>query len=61
MKTDWTQFQELASSTGFILMLVILLWATLAVIIYWAYVSGATSMGENVKYKVVEDDEPVSR
>ena len=61
MRTDWTQFQELASSTGFILMLVISLWATLAVVIYWAYVSGATSMKESVKYKVLEDDKPVSR
>jgi hypothetical protein len=56
---NWTQFQELASSTGYILLLVMLLWTGLAVIIYWAFVSGTTSMGENVKFKVVEDDKPV--
>lgn len=61
MRVNWTQFQELASSTGFILMLIVLLWAALAVVIYWAYISGATSMGESVKFKVVEDDKPVSR
>ncbi|MFZ5817019.1 MAG: hypothetical protein ACOY93_17285 [Bacillota bacterium] len=58
---EWTQFQELASSTGFILMLVMLLWAVLAGIMYWAFVSGTTSMGEGAKFKVVEDDRPVSR
>lgn len=58
---NWTQFGELASSTGFILLLIMLLWTALAVIIYWAFVSGTTSMGESVKFKVVEDDKPVSR
>lgn len=58
---NWTQFPELAQSTGFIFLMVILLWALLAVVIYWAFVSGTTSMGESVKFKVVEDDEPVSR
>lgn len=57
----WSQFQELASSTGYILLLVMLLWTLLAAIIYWAFVSGTTSMGENVKFKVVEDDKPVTR
>lgn len=61
MKTEWTQFGELASSTGFILLLVLLLWAALAGVITWAFVSGSTSMGENAKFKVVEDDEPVAR
>lgn len=61
MRTEWTQFGELASSTGFILLLVVLLWAMLAGVIYWAFVSGATTMGEKVKFKVVEDDKPVSR
>lgn len=42
-------------------MLIVLLWAALAVVIYWAYISGTTSMGESVKFKVVEDDKPVSR
>jgi hypothetical protein len=57
----WSQFYELASSTGYILLVVMLLWTLLAVIIYWAFVSGTTSMDENVKFKVVEDDKPVAR
>lgn len=57
----WSQFHELASSTGYILLLVMLLWTLLAVIIYWAFVSGTTSMDENVKFKVVEDDKPIAR
>ena len=58
---DWTQFSELASSTGYILMFMMLVWAILAVVIYWAFVSGSTSMGENVKFKVIEDDDPISQ
>lgn len=58
---NWTQFQELSSSTGYILMLVLLLWAALAGIMYWAIHSGTTSMGESVKFKVAEDDKPLSR
>ncbi len=57
---EWTEFQELASSTGYIFLVVILLWSLLAGIIYWAFVSGTTSMKEEVKFKVLEDDRPVS-
>lgn len=57
---EWTEFQELASSTGYIFLVVILLWSLLAGIIYWAFVSGTTSMKEEVKFKVLEDDQPVS-
>lgn len=58
---DWTQFPELASSTGYMLLVTILLWVMLAGIIYWAFTSGTTSMGEQVKFKVLEDDKPVSQ
>jgi hypothetical protein len=57
---NWTQYNELASSTGYIFLLVILLWSMLAGIIYWAFVSGTTSMNEEVKFKLLEDDKPVS-
>jgi hypothetical protein len=57
---EWTEFRELASSTGYIFLVVILLWSLLAGIIYWAFVSGTTSMKEEVKFKVIEDDQPVS-
>lgn len=56
---EWTEFRELASSTGYIFLVIILLWSLLAGIIYWAFVSGSTSMKEEVKFKVVEDDKPV--
>lgn len=58
---NWTQFQELAPSTGYILLFMLLVWSLLAGVIYWAFVSGTTSMSEGVKFKVVEDDEPVAR
>jgi hypothetical protein len=57
---NWTEFRELASSTGYVFLVIIILWCALAGIIYWAFVSGTTSMKEDVKYKVVEDDKPVS-
>ncbi|HWI61668.1 MAG TPA: hypothetical protein VNT75_07525 [Symbiobacteriaceae bacterium] len=58
---EWTNFRDLASSTGYIFLVVILLWCLLAGIIYWAFVSGSTSMKEEVKFKVVEDDKPVTQ
>lgn len=57
---EWTTYSDLASSTGTIFLMVILLWSLLAVIIYWAFVSGSTSMKEEVKFKLLEDDKPVS-
>ncbi|HYF80884.1 MAG TPA: hypothetical protein VD973_27550 [Symbiobacteriaceae bacterium] len=56
---EWTEFRELASSTGYIFLVIILIWTVLAGIMYWAFVSGSTSMQEEVKFKVVEDDKPV--
>lgn len=56
----WTQYQDLAPSTGYIFLLVIALWCLLAGIIYWAFTSGSTSMKEEIKFKFVEDDQPVS-
>lgn len=56
---DWTKFPELASSTGYILLVVVLLWILLAGIIYWAFISGTTTLDEDVKFKVVEDDQPL--
>ena len=58
---EWTNFADLASSTGYIFLVVILLWSLLAGIIYWAFVSGTTSMNEGVKFKFVEDDKPVTQ
>jgi len=58
---NWTQFPELASSTGYILLFTVLIWVGLACVMYWSYVSGTTSSSENVKFKIVEDDKPVSR
>ncbi len=58
---EWTRFEDLAQSTGWILLLVILLWSLMGGIIYWAFIRGATSMKEDVKYRFVEDDKPVSR
>lgn len=56
---NWTEFSELASSTGFILMLMLLVWATLAGVIYWAFASGTASMDESVKFRLLEDDKPI--
>lgn len=56
---EWTQYRELYSSTGYIFLVMILIWSLLAGIIYWAFTRGATSMKEEVKFKVVEDDKPV--
>jgi hypothetical protein len=58
---EWTQFSELASSTGFIFLMIILIWSVLAGIVYWAFAAGATSMKEEIKFKIVEDDKPVSQ
>jgi len=57
---EWTAFRELASSTGYVFLVVILLWCLLAALIYWAFASGAASMKEDVKHRIVEDDKPVS-
>ncbi|HWI51713.1 MAG TPA: hypothetical protein VNT01_06195 [Symbiobacteriaceae bacterium] len=59
--TDWTQFRELASSTGYIFLVIILIWCLVAGIMYWAFVTGTTSMHEEVKFKIVEDDKPVAQ
>lgn len=58
---EWTEFRELASSTGYIFLVIILIWTVLAGIMYWAFVSGSTSMQEEVKFKVIEDDKPVTQ
>ncbi len=58
---NWTQFPELASSTGYILLFMMLIWIGLAVVMYWAFVSGTTSNDETVKFKIVEDDKPVAQ
>ena len=57
----YSEYQELAQSTGFIFIFVIAIWCLLAGIIYWAFVSGATSMQEKVKFRLVEDDKPVKQ
>lgn len=46
---------------GYNLLAIVLVWCLLAGITYWALVSGSASMKEEVKYKVVEDDKPVSQ
>ncbi|HEY3363789.1 MAG TPA: hypothetical protein VGK74_01880 [Symbiobacteriaceae bacterium] len=56
----WMEFGDLAQSTGFIAFLVLLLWILIGGIIYWAVATGTTSLKEEVKYKVVEDDKPVA-
>lgn len=55
----WTQFSDLAESTGFIFLAVLLLWTLMGFIIYWAIAVGATSMGEGAKYRMIEDDAPI--
>jgi hypothetical protein len=59
MGLEWREFGELAVSTGLILLAVIFLWMLLALVIYWAIRSGTTSMKEEVKYRIVEDDKPL--
>jgi len=58
---EWTRFSDLNVSSGFLLIIVLALWAVVAVVMYWAFLSGSTSMDEDVKYKYVEDDKPVTR
>lgn len=61
MDIEWTRFSDLSVSSGFLLIAVMVLWAALAVVMYWAFMSGSTSMNEEVKYKYVEDDKPIMR
>ena len=61
MDIEWTRFSDLSVSSGFLLIIVLALWAVVAVVMYWAFLSGSTSMDEDVKYKYVEDDKPVTR
>ncbi len=61
MDIEWTRFSDLNVSSGFLLIIVLALWAVVAVVMYWAFLSGSTSMDEDVKYKYVEDDKPVTR
>jgi len=56
---DWTAWRDLLPSTGYIFLVVLLLWIMLGGIIYYAFVAGATSMKEDVKYRVVEHDPPI--
>lgn len=58
---QWTEYRELAQSTGFIMIFVISVWCLMAGIIYWAFVSGSTSMQEKVKFRWVEDDKPINQ
>lgn len=58
---NWTQFYELAQSTGYVFFLVLMLWFLLGAILYWAIASGTTSMKEEIKLQFVEDDKPISR
>jgi len=58
---EWTRFSDLNVSSGFLLLIVLVLWALLAVVMYWAFASGSASMKEDVKYKYVEDDQPIAR
>lgn len=57
----WTQFSELAQSTGVIALLVLTLWMLVGGIIYYAIATGTTSMKEEVKFKMTEDDKPVNQ
>lgn len=57
----WTEFADLAQSTGFLVLAMLTLWTLMGLIIYWAISRGAASMKENVKFRVVQDDEPVSQ
>ncbi len=61
MDMEWTRFGDLSVSSGFLLIAVLALWALVAVVMYWAFLSGSTSMNEDVKYKYVEDDKPIAR
>lgn|GEM_PF-1526998 len=57
----WTRFADLAQSTGFIVMVMLTLWTLMGLVIYWAISRGAASMKENVKFRIVQDDEPVAQ
>lgn len=43
---------------GILVLAVLLVWCVLGGLVCWAWVSGSTSMKEDVKFKVVEDDKP---
>jgi len=58
---EWTRFVDLAPSSGVLLLFILAVWALIALVMYWAFASGTTSMGEGVKFKYVKDDDPVSR
>lgn len=57
----WTEFADLAQSTGSIILAMLTLWTLMGLIIYWAVSRGAASMKEGVKFRMVADDEPVSQ
>jgi len=61
MVLHWTRFADLAQSTGFILLAILALWALMALAVYWAVSRGTASLDERVKFRVVEDDKPVSQ
>jgi len=50
---------EIAQSTGILLLAVLAIWSLLALLMYWAHTSGAASFSEEVKYRMVKDDEPI--
>lgn len=47
------------SSTGAILLFLMVAWTAAAYIIYWALKSGTATHGEEIKHKYVEDDLPM--
>lgn len=57
---EWTQFSDLAPANGLLLLIILLVWGLIALVMYWAFSSGTSSMGEGVKFKYVKDDDPVS-
>jgi len=57
---EWTRFADLAPSNVLLLLVVLLIWALIIGGMFWAFRSGSASMGEDVKWKYVKDDEPVS-
>lgn len=55
-----SSFAEIAQSTGILLLVMLIIWALIALLMYWAHASGAASLSEEVKYQMVEDDEPIA-
>lgn len=56
---DFPDFSSIAQSTGWIFLLLLLIWSAIGVILYWGFSTGTTSMRETTTVDLTQDDEPI--